>query len=136
MAPSTPPDLAKLVDSLVAAKREARPRSADVVRHALERIRSALAGHERALPAEERGPFPGLDKYEAEDRDVFFGRSAEIAGVIELLRTRGLVGIVGLSGNRKEQPHACGRGSRHRGRRPRRVAAEVQERASSRRARI
>lgn len=98
VAPSTPPDLAKLVDSLVAVKRESRPRSADVVRHTLERIRSALAGHARALPAEERGPFPGLDKYEADDRDVFFGRSAEIAGVIELLRTRGLVGIVGLSG--------------------------------------
>ena len=101
VAPSTPPELAKLVDSLVSATREGRPRSADVVRHSLERIRSALAGHERALPAEERGPFPGLDKYEAEDRDVFFGRSAEIAGVIELLRTRGLVGIVGLSGTGK-----------------------------------
>lgn len=101
VAPGTPPELAKLVDSLVAAKRELRPRSADVVRHTLERVRSALAGHARALPAEERGPFPGLDKYEADDRDVFFGRSAEIAGVIELLRTRGLVGIVGLSGTGK-----------------------------------
>lgn len=101
LAPSTPPELAKLVDSLVAPTREGRPRSADVVRHSLERIRSALAGHERVLPPEERGPFPGLDKYEAEDRDVFFGRSAEVAGVIELLRTRGLVGIVGLSGTGK-----------------------------------
>lgn len=101
VAPSTPADLAKLVDSLVAPKREGRPRSADVARHALERIRSALAGHERVLPAEERGPFPGLDKYEAADRDVFFGRSVEVAGVVELLRTRGLVGIVGLSGTGK-----------------------------------
>ncbi len=101
VAPSTPADLAKLVDSLVAAKREARPRSADVVRHALERIRSVLAGHERTLPAEDRGPFPGLDRYEAEDRDVFFGRAAEIAGVLELARTRGLLGIVGLSGSGK-----------------------------------
>jgi serine/threonine protein kinase len=101
IAPGTPAELAKLVDSMVAPTREGRPRSADVVRHSLERIRSALAGHERVLPAEERGPFPGLDKYEAEDRDVFFGRSAEIAGVIELLRTRGLVGVVGLSGTGK-----------------------------------
>jgi len=101
VAPSTPPDLAKLVDSLVAAKREDRPRSANIVRHALERVRSALAGHERALPDEERGPFPGLDRYEIDDRDVFSGRSAEIAGVIELSRTRGLVGIVGLSGTGK-----------------------------------
>jgi serine/threonine protein kinase len=101
VAPATPPELAKLVDSMVAGTREGRPRSADVVRHMLERVRSALAGHERALPAEERGPFPGLDKYDAADRDVFFGRSAEIAGVIELLRSRGLVGIVGLSGTGK-----------------------------------
>ncbi len=101
VAPSTPPELAKLIDSMVSATREGRPRSADILRHSLERIRSALAGHERALPPEERGPWPGLEKYEASDRDVFFGRSAEIAGVIELLRTRGLVGIVGLSGTGK-----------------------------------
>lgn len=96
-----PPDLAKLVDALVAPARADRPKSADAVRRSLERIRSALAGRERTLPAEERGPFPGLDRYEAADRDVFFGRSAEIAGVIELLRTRGLVGVVGLSGTGK-----------------------------------
>lgn len=101
VVPSVPADLAKLIDSLVAPTREARPRSAEQVLRSLERIRSALAGHARALPSEERGPFPGLDRYEVEDRDVFFGRSAEIAGVIELARTRGLVGIVGLSGTGK-----------------------------------
>ncbi len=101
VAPSTPAALAKLVDSLVAPTREGRPRSAEVVLGELERIRSALAGRERALPPEERGPFPGLERYEESDRDVLFGRSAEIAGVIELARTRGLVGIVGLSGSGK-----------------------------------
>jgi serine/threonine protein kinase len=98
-APSAPGELAKLIDSLVSG--DDAPRSADAVRRALERIRSALAGRDRALPAEDRGPFPGLDRYDAADRDVFFGRSAEIAGVIELARTRGLVGIVGLSGSGK-----------------------------------
>jgi serine/threonine protein kinase len=101
IAASTPPALAKLIDSLVAPTREARPRAAELVVRALEQIRSALAGRERTLPKEERGPWPGLERYEASDRDVFFGRSAEIAGVIELLRTRGLVGIVGLSGSGK-----------------------------------
>jgi len=101
VAPATPPDLAKLVDSLVAPTREARPRSAEVVLRALELARSAIAGRDRGLPPEERGPFPGLERYEESDRDVFFGRSAEIAGVIELARTRGLVGIVGLSGSGK-----------------------------------
>ncbi len=98
VAPGTPHALAKLIDSLVSAKRDARPRSAELVLRELEQIRSALAGRERGLPKEERGPFPGLERYEASDRDVFFGRSAEMAGAIELLRTRGLVGIVGLSG--------------------------------------
>lgn len=101
VAPGTPPALAKLIDSLVSPKRDARPRSADAVLRELEQIRSVLAGRERGLPKEERGPFPGLERYEATDRDVFFGRSAEIAGVIELARTRGLVGIVGLSGSGK-----------------------------------
>lgn len=99
--PNTPADLVKLVDGLVAPARDARPRSADIVLRALERIRSQLSGRERALPSEERGPFPGLERYEDADRDVFFGRSAEIAGVLELARTRGLVGIVGLSGSGK-----------------------------------
>ena len=100
-AASAPSDLAKLVDSLVSPVRADRPRSADVVVSALERIRSALAGRERGLPPVERGPFPGLEKYELSDRDVFFGRTAEVAGAIELARTRGLVGIVGLSGSGK-----------------------------------
>ena len=101
VAPFVPAELAKLIDSLVAPTREARPRSADAVRRSFERIRSALAGRERALPPEGRGPFPGLDRYEASDRDVFFGRAAEMAGVLELSRTRGLVGIVGMSGTGK-----------------------------------
>jgi len=96
-----PADLAKLVDSLVSPTREARPRSAEAVLRSLERIRSVLAGRERSLPPVKRGPFPGLDRYEASDRDVFFGRSAEIAGILELARTRGLVGIVGMSGTGK-----------------------------------
>jgi len=98
VAPNTPPALAKIVDALVAPARESRPPSAVAVRRDLERLRSALAGRTRALPPEDRGPFPGLDRYEASDRDVLFGRAAEIAGVLELCRTRGLVGIVGLSG--------------------------------------
>jgi serine/threonine protein kinase len=98
VAPFAPPELAKLIDALVAPSRTARPRSADAVRRSLERIRSALAGRERTLPDEDRGPFPGLAPYVAADRDVFFGRSAEIGGMIELARTRGLVGVVGLSG--------------------------------------
>lgn len=101
VAPGTPAALAKLVDSLVAPDRDERPRSIGGVLTALERVRSVLAGHERALPKEERGPFPGLERYEVADRDVLFGRSAEIAGVLELLRARGLVGIVGASGSGK-----------------------------------
>lgn len=101
LAPKAPADLAKLVDALVAPTREKRPRTADAVLRGFERIRSLLAGRDRSLPPEDRGPFPGLERYEDTDRDVFFGRSAEVAGVLELARTRGLVGIVGLSGSGK-----------------------------------
>ncbi|MBS2020174.1 MAG: AgmX/PglI C-terminal domain-containing protein [Deltaproteobacteria bacterium] len=101
LEPNVPADLAKLVDSLVAQTRDERPRRADAVLRSFERIRSVLAGRNRALPPEDRGPFPGLERYEEGDRDVFFGRAAEIAGVLELARTRGLVGIVGLSGSGK-----------------------------------
>lgn len=95
-ASGAPSELVTLVGALAA--KEGGPTSAASVVRALERIRSALAGHARSLPPEDRGPFPGLDRYEAADRDVFSGRSAEVAGVLELVRRRGLVGVVGLSG--------------------------------------
>jgi WD40 repeat protein/serine/threonine protein kinase len=98
--PSAPAALVRVVDALL-APREQRPRSAEVVARELETIRAGLGDRARALPDEARGPFRGLDRFEESDRDVFFGRRAEQLAALELLRTRGVVAILGESGSGK-----------------------------------
>lgn len=97
-APDLPPALATLVDSLLSPRRQKRPASAESVVLRLERIRAEKLGRKIHLPAEEVGPFRGLGRFEGSDRDVYFGRSAEVAATMDLLRRRGLVTLVGASG--------------------------------------
>ncbi|MDI3286041.1 serine/threonine-protein kinase [Polyangium sp. 15x6] len=96
-----PASLGDLIDALLAPEPEERPRSAEIVAIELERIRSALVGRRRALPPEEDGPFRGLERFEKEHRDVFFGRRVEVAAALEVLRTRGLAALLGPSGSGK-----------------------------------
>ncbi len=96
-----PAALATLVERLVAPRPELRPRGALQVEHELERIRLDLGGYKRDLPPEREGPFRGLRRFEAQDRDVFFGRRNETTKAMELLRGRGLVALVGSSGSGK-----------------------------------
>ena len=99
LAPSVPDAVARLVDSLVAPKRSARPQRAEWVACELERLRRLQRGPARGLPAE--GPFRGLEAFDERHRDVFFGRATDIASALELLRGRGLVALVGPSGSGK-----------------------------------
>ncbi|MDC3957466.1 protein kinase [Polyangium jinanense] len=101
LAPEVPEPLARLVDTLLAPERAARPRSAEQTAIELLRIQAELAGPSRALPPEDIGPFRGLGRFGEKDRDVYFGRSSEIAATIESVRTRGLVALVGPSGSGK-----------------------------------
>ena len=101
VAQDVPESLARIVDALLAADPAKRPRSAESVAWELERIRREIAGRSRPLPPEERGPFRGLARFDSEDRDVYFGRSIEIAAALEMTRTRGLVALVGPSGSGK-----------------------------------
>ncbi len=101
LSPDTPEPLVALVDRLLAPDPRARPRSAEQVARELERVRQLIKGRARALPSEEIGPFRGLGRFEESDRDVYFGRSAEIAAAIELLRGRGVVALIGPSGSGK-----------------------------------
>ncbi len=101
LSPDVPASLARLIDALLDPEPAGRPRSAEAVARDLERIRGELAGASRALPSEEIGPFRGLSRFEEGDRDVYFGRSAEVAATLERLRGRGLVAIVGASGSGK-----------------------------------
>ena len=64
-------------------------------------IRLALSGLDRALPAEDVGPFRGLGRFEEGDRDVYFGRAGEVAAALDLLRGLGLAALVGSSGSGK-----------------------------------
>ena len=100
-APDAPDALVKLVDLLLDPDPSHRPRSAEAVAWEIERIRLTLAGRARALPPESIGPFRGLGRFEGDDRDIFFGRSSEVAACLELLRQRGLVALVGPSGSGK-----------------------------------
>ena len=99
--PDAPVALARLVDRLVAPSRAARPRSADAVANELLAIRDTLSGRARALPPEAIGPFRGLGRFEEADRDVYFGREAEVRSVVSTLHAHGLVALLGPSGSGK-----------------------------------
>lgn len=96
-----PMALVNLVDRLVSPRAEVRPRGALQVEYELERIRLELGGRRHDLPPENEGPFRGLRRFEARDRDVFFGRRNELTKAIEILRGRGLVALLGASGSGK-----------------------------------
>jgi len=101
IAPAVPRELGRLVDALVAPSRANRPKSAGFLANELSRIRRSLAGRAVALPPESVGPFRGLGRFEDADRDLLFGRAVEQAAAIELLRTRGVVLLLGPSGSGK-----------------------------------
>lgn len=99
--PTVSTGLARLIDSLLDASRSARPQSAARVSAELERLRRVDTGRTRPLPPEDEGPFRGLSRFDDRDRDLYFGRTAELAGALEVLRSRGLCAIVGASGSGK-----------------------------------
>ncbi len=101
LAPDTPLALCELVDALLAPARADRPTSAEWVAIRIEQIRRELGGTLRAPPPESVGPFRGLGRFEAEDREVYFGRSGEVAAALETLRGRGVVALLGRSGSGK-----------------------------------
>ena len=53
-------------------------------------------------------PFPGMTAYGPEQTDLFFGRADEIAEVVDRLRRRGCVALVGPSGSGKSSLLAAG----------------------------
>ncbi len=101
IAPEVPKSFAAVIDQLLHPDPEARGSSAEAVAWELERIRREVAGRSRPVPPEETGPFRGLGRFEEADRDVYFGRSVETAAGLEMIRTRGLVALVGPSGSGK-----------------------------------
>lgn len=99
LAPNTPPAFAHLVDSLVDACADRRPRRAEGVASELERLLRVSDGRPRELPDE--GPFRGLAPFDARSRDVFLGRATDVSSALEVLRGRSLLALVGASGSGK-----------------------------------
>jgi serine/threonine protein kinase len=99
LAPNVPEAVARVVDSLVAPRRAHRPQRAEWVACELERLRRLQRGAARDLPPE--GPFRGLEAFDARHRDVYFGRATDVASALDLLRSRGLLALVGASGSGK-----------------------------------
>lgn len=96
-----PDELVRLIDSMLDPDPAARPRSAEAVAWDLERLRLSAAGRSHDLPSAEIGPFRGLGRFEGEDRGVYFGRTAETAAGLEILRSRGVLALVGPAGSGK-----------------------------------
>ncbi|MFO0551136.1 MAG: protein kinase [Polyangiaceae bacterium] len=101
LRPDAPRALVEMVDALLAPTAALRPRSGESVLLGVARVRAEVGGRKSRLPPESVGPFRGLGRFEESDQDVFFGRSAEIAATIELLRNRSFVTLVGASGSGK-----------------------------------
>lgn len=100
LVPSIPQGVASLIDALVEPLRERRPQRAEWVACELERLRRVTRGvADRPLPPE--GPFRGLAAFDERHRDVYFGRATDVASALEVLRSRGLLALVGPSGSGK-----------------------------------
>lgn len=94
VAPQVDPVFAALVDRCVAREPDERFASADALREALEALRETT--REEAVLRER--PYPGLYSFTAQDRATFFGRAAEVRGLLDRLRAEPLVLVTGDSG--------------------------------------
>lgn len=93
-APSVDPRLAATIDRCLRADPAERFASGDAIREALELLHDG----ERRPRATGDNPYRGLQAFEAEHRDLFFGRGAELRAVLDRLRAEPFVLVAGDSG--------------------------------------
>ncbi|HLL56268.1 MAG TPA: protein kinase [Myxococcaceae bacterium] len=94
-APEVPKELASVVDRCLRKRREERFQDALSLARALEPFLPGRLGRELRI---EDGPYAGLSSFQESDADRFFGRSREIASVVNRLRDQPLVAVAGPSG--------------------------------------
>jgi WD40 repeat protein/tRNA A-37 threonylcarbamoyl transferase component Bud32 len=87
--------LAAVVDRCLAKRKEARFDSARELLGALEAL---LADRDPLAAGEGANPFLGLSAFQEADAARFFGRDADVAGVLQTLRSQPLLTMVGASG--------------------------------------
>ena len=86
--------LGAIVDRCLRRDPDERFAAGDELREALEELERSASG--AAVPA--GNPYRGLRAFEADQRGLFFGRSAEIGALLDRLRTETFVLVTGDSG--------------------------------------
>jgi hypothetical protein len=90
-----PNALRRVVARCLAKRKSERYASAAELCRDLEAL---LPGRTGRRLGDDESPYPGLSAFQEADADRFFGRSDEIARVVQRLREQPLVGVIGASG--------------------------------------
>ncbi|PTL81228.1 AAA family ATPase [Vitiosangium sp. GDMCC 1.1324] len=98
VVPDVPPDLAAVIDRCLLKPKDQRFPDAQSLLRALEPF---LPGrYSRELRIDE-SPYAGLSSFQEADADRFFGRTREIAALVNRISDRPLLAVVGPSGTGK-----------------------------------
>jgi len=95
VSPEVPEELADIVDRCLLKPREQRMPDALTLLRALEPF---LPGRYNREVHIDESPYSGLSSFQEADADRFFGRSREIAALVNRLRDQPLLAVVGASG--------------------------------------
>ncbi|WNG30437.1 protein kinase [Cystobacter fuscus] len=98
MAPGVPAELAAVVDRCLRKRKEERFPDAHSLLRALEPFLPGRVGRELRL---DESPYAGLSSFQEADADRFFGRTREIAALVNRIQDRPLLAVVGPSGTGK-----------------------------------
>ncbi|HEY3445817.1 MAG TPA: protein kinase [Myxococcales bacterium] len=92
---TVPPELCAIIDRCLKKKKEERFPDALALLRALEPFLPGRFNRELKI---DESPYAGLASFQEADADRFFGRTAEIAAVVNRVRDHSLLAIVGPSG--------------------------------------
>lgn len=94
VAPDADPRFCAIVDRCLRRSPQDRFESGDSLRAALEQ----LSGSAQALHLPQGNPYRGLSPFDAQHKDLFFGRAADISAVLDRLRSEPILIVAGNSG--------------------------------------
>ncbi|WP_223638715.1 serine/threonine-protein kinase [Corallococcus sp. EGB] len=98
MAPDVPQELAAVVDRCLLKRKDERYPDAASLLRALEPFLPGRMSRELRV---DESPYAGLSSFQEADADRFFGRTREIAALVNRINDRPLLAVVGPSGTGK-----------------------------------